>query len=302
MMNTLVTHLSDSLIDEIVAAVGLPTTRFNHCLFWRLFRKITDRFADLGASVDAITKSSGLPAASEWALTHFCSNIQVHGVEHIPDQGPLLVLSNHPGAYDALIIFSNLRGHTIQSVSSSIPFLNLMPNTGQHFLFAPRDDARERMIVLRRAIQHLKEGGALNYFGSGHRDPDPSAYPGAIRAIDHWLDVFDTFFRYVKDLRVIPMIISGVISAKWVNHPITWFRKRQIDRQRLAEFGQVITQLRTPGRLMMTPKISIGKPFSEDDLRRVAGQGKLFHAVTEQAKVLFMESSSYFGDFYISKT
>ena len=208
-----------------------------------------------------------------------------------------MVVSNHPGTYDSLALFSILKGHNILCVSNVIPFLDLAPNARQCFLFTPREDIRERMLVLRRAIKHLQAGGTLVYFGSGHRDPDPTVYPGAERSIDNWLNVFDTFFKYVKDLKLLPMIVSGVVSAKWVKHPITWLRRKQIDKQRLAEFGQVITQLRKPGRLMMTPRISVGVPFSENDLRQVVGSGKLFHSVIERAKTLYQESSSHFRDF-----
>jgi len=296
-MDSLPTTLSDSLIDELVTAIGLRKTKFNHQLFWRLFRGITDRLAELGASADEIAKAEGFPTACEWVLTHFCSDIQVNGAENIPDHGPLLVLSNHPGSYDALVTFSNLKGHRVRSVSSPIPFLNLLPNIGQHFMFAPRDNAHERMIIFRQAIRHLREGGTLNYFGSGHRDPDPSVYPGAIRAIDDWLDVFDFFFTKVKDLKILPVVISGVVSPKWVKSPITWLRKEQIDQQRLAEFGQVITQLRKPGKLMLSPRISFGEPYSEQDLRQVVGGSKLYQAVLERAKSLFHKSSQHFGDF-----
>jgi len=296
-MDTFVSYLSDSLIDEVVGAVGLPKTPLTHSMFGRLFRKVTDRLADLGASFDQITKDKGLPAASTWALMHFCEAPQVHGAEHVPQQGPLLVASNHPGAYDSLVLFANLEGHRIKCIASEIPFLKLLPHAHDHFLFAPRDDSHERMVVLRNAIQHLEEGGTLVYFGSGHRDPDPAVYPGAERAYDQWLDVFDTFFKYVKNLKVMPTVLSGVVSADWSKHPITWLRKRQIDQQRLAEFGQVITQLLKPGQLMMKPRISIGKHFTEDDLRRVVGRGALWQGVIERGKALFRESGAYFGDF-----
>jgi hypothetical protein len=111
------------------------------------------------------------------------------------------------------------------------------------------------------------------------------------------LDSFDSFFRYVKGLQILPVIMAGMISPKWAKHPITWLRKKQIDKQRLAEFGQVITQLRRPGRLMLTPKISIGPPFTEADLRQVVGQGRLYPAVIARGKALFRETSAYFGNF-----
>ena len=296
-MKTLASTLSESLVNELVTAIGLRPTRFNHWLFWRLFRRITDRMAVLGATSDEITKAKGLPAACQWLLTNFCSDIHVHGAENIPDGGPLLVLSNHPGTYDALIIISILNGHQIQTVSSEIPFLKLLPNAHKHFLFTPRDDPTERMLVLRKAIRHLQAGGTLNFFGSGHRDPDPVIYPGAEKIFDNWLDVFDVFFRFVKGLKILPTIVSGVVSPKWARHPITWLRTKQIDKQRLAEFGQVITQLRKPGKLMMRPRISIGKPFTEGDLRQAVSSGSLFPAVIERARKVYRESGATFGDF-----
>ena len=296
-MTTQVAGFSDSLIDEIVTALGLPKTRFTHRLFWNLFRKITDRLANLGLTFDQISKEKGFPAASAWALTQFCSEIKVQGAQNIPIHGPLLVVSNHPGTYDALTIYSNLEGHEIRSISSVIPFLQLLPNASQHFLFSPRDDVYGRMVVLRSAIRHLKAGGTVVHFGSGHRDPDPKVYPGAEGAIYHWLNVFDIFFKYVKDLNVLPVIISGVIAEKWVKHPITWFRRTQIDSQRLAEFGQVIDQLRHPGKLMPTPRISFGKPFTEDDLKRDEETGGVYDGIIARAKEVYHDSSAYFGNF-----
>lgn len=296
-MDTLEMTLSESLVDEIVAAVGLPTTKFNHNIFRLFFQKIINQLAYLGVTFDQIAKDEGLPAASEWALTNFCDSVKVHGLENIPERGPLLVAANHPGAYDGLVLYSQLVGHTIRSVSSEIPFLDLLPNARQFFLFASKKDQRERMLAMRNAVRHLREGGAVIYFGSGHRDPDPTVYPKAIESIDNWLDAFDSFFKYVKELQVLPVIMAGMVSPKWAKHPITWLRKNQIDKQRLAEFGQVITQLRRPGRLMLAPEISIGLPFGENDLRQVVGQGRLYPAVIARVKALFHESRAHFGNF-----
>ena len=296
-MNALVAQLSDSFVDELVSAVGLPRSRLTHKLFGRVFLKIRNHLADIGATFDQISKERGFPAASAWALSHFCDGYQVHGAERIPTQGPLLVASNHPGTYDSLVLFANLEGHKIRCVASEIPALRLLPNASRHFLVTPSDAVHERMIVLRKLIRHLQHGGTLVYFAAGHREPDPAVYPTSEGLFDGWLNVFDTFFKVVKDLQILPTIVSGVISADWVKHPITWLRQKQIDKQRLAEFGQVMTQLRQPGKLLMKPRLSVGMPFTEKDLRQVAGSGPLFPAVIARVKALWRESSAYFGDF-----
>ena len=297
-MDTLVANLSDSLVGELITAVGLPKTRLTQAIFGGLFPKVRNRLAEIGITFDQITKEKGLPAASAGVLTHFCDDYQIHGAERIPAQGPLLVASNHPGTYDSMVLFANLKGHKIRIVASEIPALHLLPHARHHFLFTPRDDSRERMLVLRKLIRHLREGGTLVYFPAGHREPDPTVYPGSEASIDKWLNVFDTFFNYVQDLKVLPTIVSGVVSADWAKHPITWLRKKPIDRHRLADFGQVISQLGHPGRLMMTPRVSFGDPFSEQELRREVGTGPLFQVVIERAKALWRESRAYFGDYF----
>jgi hypothetical protein len=253
--------LSESLVDELVGAVGLSKRPFWHALAWRLFRKITDRVAALGVTFDRLVEHEGLPAGSEWALAQFCTPILVDGQENIPSSGPLLVISNHPGAYDGLVIFSKLVRKDICWVASEIPFFEHLPNTRAHMLFASRVDVSKRMLVLRAAIRHLRSGGTLVYFGAGHRDPDPAVYPHAGKMMLTWLEGINFLIEHVPGLTLLPCVVSGVVSRKWARHPIALLRSQQIDKQRLSEFGQVITQLLSPGKFLVSPKISFGAPI-----------------------------------------
>lgn len=287
--------LSDSLVDEIVGAVGLPKTKFTHRLGWTLFNKITTSFAHIGAPFNETTGTDGLPKASEICLTHFCDRVKVQGIENIPVTGPLLIVTNHPGAYDGLTIFSNLPRQDIKWISTEIPFFRLLPDLCEHILFASRDDSRNRMMVLRNAINHMKSGGVLVYFAAGHRDPDPAVFHGASRAIDGWLDIFDMFFKYIPNLQVLPVIIGGCVSSHWANHLLTRLRRKQIDQQRLAEFGQVISQLMHPGKILLTPAVSFGKPLTQEKLKEEAGDGTILNAMILQAKALLKYHCETFG-------
>jgi hypothetical protein len=294
-MDNEIKALSESLVDELVGAVGLPKTSFWHKLVWRIFRKVTDHVAELGVTFDRMVGSGGLPIGSEWALTNFCTPIPVRGTEYIPLTGPLLVVSNHPGAYDGLVIFSKLIRKDIQWVSSEIPFLDKLPHVRQHILFASRTDSLNRMSVMRGAIRHLQSGGALVYFGAGHRDPDPAVYPRAGKMMDNWLAGIEFFFKHVPGLHILPTVVSGVVFGKWARHPITLLRKQQIDKQRLSEFGQVITQLVFPGKLMLSPVISFGPSSTESDLGSAQKKGTVLRAVIEHEKALLEDHCEYFG-------
>jgi hypothetical protein len=282
-------ELSKLLIDEILVAGGVPRVKFYRALGWLLFHRITDQFTTLAEHFDMLVGKKGLPKASEWLLTHFCNPAQVHGIENVPKMGPLLVASNHPGAYDGLVLFALLGRQDILWVSTEIKFFRFLKNTREHILFSSRVDATDRFIVMRNAIHHLRSGGTLVYFAQGARDPDPAVFDGADRALDNWLDTFSTFFRTVPGLRVLPAVVSGVISSRWAHHPITWIRRQERWKHIVSEFAQVIHQLVHPGRLMVSPAVSFGRSFDEAEILQEIGNIDLRTAVIAREKLLLQK-------------
>jgi len=103
------------------------------------------------------------------------------------------------------------------------------------------------------------------------------------------------FFKYIPDLQVLPVIISGCVSSHWANHFFTRLRRKQIDQQRLAEFGQVISQLMHPGKIFLTPAVSFGKPLTKEILQEEAGDGAILNAVKQRAKLLMRNHCETFG-------
>jgi hypothetical protein len=296
-MDKKIVFLSKLIIADLVRAAGLPRTKPFLRLFWALFGIPMSRFAAIGLDFDRRVAEGGFPKASEWALTNWCSRITARGTEGIPAEGPLLIVCNHPGTYDALIIFSQLGRRDIGWISSEIPFLDNLPHTRKHVFFSSRSNALKRMSAMRSAIRHLQAGGVLLYIGAGQLDPDPAIYPNAAEHIDEWLAGIDFFFRHVPGLRIMPTIVSGVVSPKWARSPITWLRRRDIDKRRLAEFGQGISQLLFPGRLMLTPYVSFAPPLNMETLRSESGQEDVLPAVIARTKALLAEHCRIFGGY-----
>lgn len=288
-------ELSKLIQDEIIKATGLPPNNFTHSLFWPFLHKLTDHLADLLDHFDDLVGDKGLPEASQWLYMNFCNPARMFRNENLPKEGPLLVVTNHPGAYDALVVFSELNRQDIKWISNDIPAFHLCKNVQKHILYSSNTHPEGRFLVLRNAIQHLQSGGALVYIASGGRDPDPAVYSGADYAIDHWLDTFDTFNKYVHDLRILPTMVSHVISPKWVNHPVTWLRRDERWKQILSEFGQVLYQLSHPGRLMINPAISFGASLSEAEIRKQSGDGNLRTAIIEREQILLKEHLTRFN-------
>jgi hypothetical protein len=280
--------LSDTLINEIINAVGLPKTPGTQRTFNMLFHKAAGRLAEIGVTFDRLISKEGFPAACTWALTNWCRDVRSRGSENVPKSGPLLVISNHAGAYDSVVITAQLGRNDLKFIASDVAFLKNLPNTNKHFFYVAEEDTYNRMAAARGGIRHLKNGGALLLFGTGLIDPDPSVYNGAEKEIEKWSASIDLFLRQVPEANVVVTIVSGIVSARWARHPVTWLKRIPWQKRRLAEFGQVLEQLFIPGRRYVSPRVSFDPPASVDTLRLECKANHVLPAIIARAKVLLV--------------
>ena len=113
--------LTRFILDEIFIALKQPPHGVARRIFEPLLKLPARRFAVMMAEVDRWVALNGIVAAAQWLLTQIVTGIDARGTEHIPASGPVLVASNHPGAYDivALIAAIGERPTRTSSVTSS---------------------------------------------------------------------------------------------------------------------------------------------------------------------------------------
>ena len=278
-----INELRLSLIDEIIKSVGLPRTPFWRKVFSPIFWLPTDRFSRFGSNFDALVAKSGFNKAINNALTFFVGDVEVHGGNNIPKTGPLLVVSNHPGTYDSVVIAAHLPRDDVKIVSSDIPFIQKMRNANRHFLFTTRDTYK-RMILIKRAIRHLKSGGAILIFPSGHIDPEPAIMPEAMKELETWSRVVEIFLDKVPETNIQVAIVSNVLSKKYFKNLLTRLRKHWRDRQRIAEFLQVIDQMVFRKKFHGIPKISFAETFGLKDINENGSTKAVMPYVISRAK------------------
>lgn len=287
-MDTEKIALSRSLVVELAGSIGLRSSPLANRIIWPIFRPVTDRLARVGLTFDRNVARFGFSKAMGFTLEDFTSSVTARGMEAFPPEGPLLVVSNHPGTYDSLIISSQLQRDDLSLITGDIPFLRSLPHAHEHF-YCISDDLNVRMLAIRKAIRHLKGDGAVLIYGFGSIEPDPAVYDDALACIDKWSPSIDLFLKAVPQARLQLSIVSHVVSPQWRNSLLHQLRSDPLDQRRLVEFGQVISQLLFPHRLMLSPFISFARPVGVDELRRESGSVQVLPVIIRRAKALLTE-------------
>jgi len=279
---TTIESLRRSILDDIFKD-------FDHSRKW--IRKVLEplawpsanRFAKISARFDNTVASAGFQEAMRELLAGLVSDVVHSGLNNIPKDGPLMILSNHPGVYDSVAIAANLPRDDLNIVATGYPLLRRLPNAKQHFIFMdPHSDTN--ISTVRKSILHLESGGAVLIFPRGRVEPDPAVLPGAQEAVQSWSPSVELFLRRVPQTQILVTIVSGVLSPVFLRNPLIKLWHGLRDPQTIAEVTQVLTQMLFSKWVQLTPKISFGMPQTVDELLR--NSETLYQSIITEASQL----------------
>ena len=183
-----------------------------------------------------------LVQASQWLLPYFTRSVQPLNLPQppLPPGQPLLVLGNHAGVMDAMALFAWLNRPDLKVITADRPILTLLPNIAQHLILLP-DVGERRVSALRKALAHLRGGGALLNFPAGRIEPDPAWYDSAPESLADWsAEGIELFARQVPALTILPVAVSGVISARALRSAPALFYREGRRRSWVAATLQVM--------------------------------------------------------------
>ena len=140
-----------------------------------------------------------------WMLIHTFYRVEKEGLEHIPDEGPCVLVCNHVSFVDALVIGGCIQ-RPVRFVMDhrifKIPVLNFVFRTAGTI---PIASAREDAVMLEKAYEridaYLKQGEVVCIFPEGRITDNGDLYPfkkGIIRIIER------------TPVPVIPMALRGL--------------------------------------------------------------------------------------------
>lgn len=279
-------------LSAFLDAFGLPSQSRIRPLLTPLLWLPAQLFARVGERFDGYVAEHGFDAAARWVLPRFSGTIETYGAERVPTRGPLVVACNHPGASDALAIAGSLPRDDLKILAYGIPFVKALTHAAQHFIFSSEDlESNERMLSVRAALRHLRTGGSLLIFPSGHIGPDPGVLPGGRANISTWSRSLMLFLRRVPESRLQLTYLSHTVLPSFFDHSISR-RRSGVARQILAQYLQTVAQVLFPRRPLPLPKLSFHRPISLQDLESSADP---FEALLDHARALLDEHISHFG-------
>jgi len=244
------------------------------------------RFAEIAARFDETVANSGFHEAMRQIVSHLVSELYQYGSELVPRDGPLLVVSNHPGAYDSLAIAASLPRDDLKIIATGFPLLRRLPHACQHLIFTDSQTG-SGFFVARAAIRHLRSGGSLLMFPSGRVEPDPAVLPGAVEAVRAWSPSVGLLLSKVPQTKVLITIVSDVLAPIFLHNPLIKLWRGIRDPQAVAETLQIITQMLFSQWVRSKPRISFNLPKTIDELRQ--SNSTLYHAIITEARRLLLE-------------
>lgn len=256
-----VQELTCQILDELFLLLGLSRPALGRKLLQPFVYQPAWRFSSLAVQFDQMIARVGFRAALRWLLPIFTEAVDIQGVDRVATDGPLLVVSNHPGIFDSVAIAAALPREDLKIVATGVDFLRNLPQAARHLIYTPRQNLAARGLVIRNSIRHLQQGGAVLIFPGGGIDPDPAIQPGAADELDKWSGSLDVMLKHVPAAQVQPTIASGVLAPEVARS--FWLRVFKGTRQRRAmtEFIQVMRQMLGKGNFNLRTHISFGEPI-----------------------------------------
>lgn len=176
-----------------------------------------------------------------WLLVHVIYRLDRRGADNIPDEGPALLICNHVGYADAIVISAGCSRPIRFIMESSIFKIPVLSTIFRGMKAIPVAPAKQDPTVYERAFEivaeELRRGNLVCIFPEGRLTPDGEIQefrPGILRILKE------------TPVPVIPMALSGLWDSMFSRkYKAVWKR--------------------WPRRFWPKIKLTIGEPISPDD-------------------------------------
>ncbi|PWB52068.1 MAG: hypothetical protein C3F13_12390 [Anaerolineales bacterium] len=278
--------IKEVLFNQLTKVMGFKQSNILTRTLALILNKPITRMSQILVDLDLNISRNGWHSAARVFLENFVLDSKLSGEGHIPLSGPLMVVCNHPAAYDVAILAAALQRDDLKILASDIPLIQLFPNIAAHVIPVPYN-IPSRLQTVKTTIRQLNDGGAVLLFPRGDVEPDPAVSPGAEQSLPGWSPSIELFLRRVPQTNSVVAMASGVLSARWYKNPLINLWKKYEQRQKVAEIFQISSQLWSGKVPDVTPMVTFSTPLTVAELGGVdSPEGTLFNGLIDQARQL----------------
>jgi putative hemolysin len=215
----------------------------------------------------------------DWALDGLGVRVEVEAtdLQRIPEQGPLVVVANHPfGGIEGLILAKLLLMRRPDATLMANYFLGRIPELRELFLlvdpFGRPESVRANMSALRKAMRLLDDGGVLAAFPAGEVS-HLNLRRGSVED-PPWLDTVEALVRRAR-CPVVPVYFPG--RNGWQFQTLGLFHARL----RTIMLGRELLRRRDS-----TVEARVGIPIPWRQLASHSGEGELVSYLRSRTYIL----------------
>jgi hypothetical protein len=165
---------------------------------------------------------------------------------------------------DTISLFTAIDRPDLRIIATHRPFLESLVNITKQLSYIS-DDPSERMRAVRQIASHLRAGGAALTFPAGKIEPDPYVHPGALDSLRDWIDSSGVFLRFAPQMKIVPVLVSGVIWERTARHWLTRIKRTREEREKLATALQLLPMITRDAR-PTTVHVRFAKPITLDEV------------------------------------
>jgi hypothetical protein len=258
--NSLEKAIREMAFEEIRRLLHLrANSLWNRILQWSIWKQSV-RFSQMVEKLDRAIGDYGLQEGARHAMQGFFTGVDTHMQQELPQEGPLLIVSNHPGAADILALAAALPRKDIKFVAQDRPMLRAVENVSDHVIYVNSPDQMRANSII-EMIDYLKSGGALLLFPRGIWEPDPAVMPGARAHLARWSQSIGHFLSRVPTARLAPVFVSGVISRQAARSALVRLSKNWHQRSQVMSILSLIGQFGSFRDWLVSPSVHIGETW-----------------------------------------
>ena len=222
-------NIQNAFFIVLAAGVGIAVQRLLHWTIPQLFLALAVTNALVAIWIFTIVPEFAMRFVS-WLLVRTLYRLRLRGIEHIPDEGPALIVCNHVSYMDALILSASIP-RPVRFVMYykifNIPVMSWIFRTAKAI---PIAGARENPELMQRAFDEidaaLAEGEIVGIFPEGAltKDGEIAAFKSGVEKI------LERAIANGRPVPVIPMALRGMWSSMW-SHRDGRMRRMRVPRR-----------------------------------------------------------------------